>query len=137
MDKNSIGQLIEDFHSSDEETRKQAVNKLGVQGSGQALDYIFLAMDDPSWRVRNAAIKWVAKLKDNKATEMLVATLGDSNARLRTAAMQALAEMGTFATEALLTALKNNEDSNLRSLDRKSTRLNSSHRLTSRMPSSA
>lgn len=116
MDKNSISQFIEDFYSSEEETRKQAVNKLGAQGSGQALDYVFLAMDDTSWRVRNAAIKWVAKLKDSKATEMLVATLGDSNARLRTAAMQALTETGTFATEPLLVALKSNEDSNLRSL---------------------
>ena len=137
------------------ELRMAAANALGRLDDASGLSHLVDALDDDDPRVRLRAAQACGTFADPRAVPGLTARL-DDEPRVRRAAANALGSIGTDQALAALLDLLDEPDESLRRIaagalgkannpepveplarDRKSTRLNSSHRSLSRMPSSA
>lgn len=101
--------------STDEELRLEGLRKLASVGAESALELLFNAFGDPSWRVRKAATDLFLSLPASRQqVDRLIGLLhaGD-NAGLRNAAVDMLVRMGGDAVPMLL-AQANSPDHDVR-----------------------
>jgi HEAT repeat protein len=98
--------ILEDLHSTDEEVRRLAVERLTALPSLEAVPALVERLGDPSWRVRKAAIDRLAEsVESTQATRLLIAALGDAdNTSRRNAALEALMRCGREAVPSLIEA---------------------------------
>lgn len=100
--------------SRDADTRRRAVLKLGVAGRTSAIASLEPLVQDPDWRVREAAAQSLGAIGDAVAAPALLDAIRQADAvsdadgagAVRTAAATALAQLGEGAVPALLEALR-------------------------------
>jgi HEAT repeat protein len=99
-----LQQIYAALVSNNEETRRSALDELHGLPLVESRDIIFMAMGDPSWRVRKEAVEvLVRSTPDRSSLEALLQLLrSEDNAGLRNSAAEAVIRLGTSAAEALI-----------------------------------
>lgn len=94
------------LRSEDPEARAIAVNGIGKKVGALAVVDLHKAADDPDPRVRRAAFRWLAQIKDKEAPPVFERNLRHPDESVRAAAASGLARIGmgdlnAYATKAL------------------------------------
>lgn len=100
--------LIESLNHSDPRVRKRAAFMLAGRGHTSAYETLIELLDQDDSRLRVSAMRALGRLRDHRATELLVTLLRDQSERrqIRIAAARALGDLGnTEAVELLLEEL--------------------------------
>jgi len=103
--------------SDDEETRRSALDSLPGIPLAESRDCLFLALGDPSWRVRKEAVELLVRSAPDRDTlEALLQLLrSEDNAGLRNSAAEAVIRLGGAAAEPLI-AMVSDADADVRKL---------------------
>jgi HEAT repeat protein len=98
--------------SDDEETRRSALDALSGMPLAQSRDIIFMAMGDPSWRVRKEAVELlVCSMPDRDSLDALLQLLrSEDNAGLRNSAAEAVIRLESAAAEPLIAMVTDVDD---------------------------
>lgn len=88
------------LHSEDAEARRIAVEGIGKKVGKLAAADLLAAGSDADPEVRRAALRWLGRLKEPGAVELLAQRLGDPDEAVRATAASALAEIGPGAASA-------------------------------------
>jgi HEAT repeat protein len=100
----NITELAEQFISTNEEIRRQAVLHLANYPLGVVREYLFGALGDESWRVRKEAVATLVHASgvDDSLIEDLIGLLhSHDNAGLRNSAVESLEKLGSRAVATL------------------------------------
>ncbi len=111
-DKETVKPIINALKDRDPNVRKQAAWALGNIGNPRATDSLVLALED-CYEVRLEAIKALGRIKDEGVVETLILMLIDDDDKIRTEASKSIKKIGQLAFEALVKALRH-EDNNIR-----------------------
>lgn len=114
----AVGPLVKSLESADAEVRFYAVWSLAFMGPGaqEAAPAVLKAMGDKSAPVRRKAAYSLGRMDADPAAvaPVLVAALGDDDADVREAASAALPKVGKTAVPALIKAMEQSANGNLR-----------------------
>ena len=108
----SLPNIEKALRSPNEEDRRGALKYLGEQPLQDALELLFFAMGDKSWRVRKEAVDvFVAMNPDEKTIELLLDLLrNQDNAGLRNSAAEAVGRIGSPATDPLIRLMGDDDE---------------------------
>src|SRR5204862_3049573 len=89
------------------QTRRQAVEKLAAEGTGDAIDNLVDALQDDDAAVRLVVVQALGKLKEPRTLPPLVQSMRDPDGEIREAVVAALMQVGdATCVDVLVGALK-------------------------------
>lgn len=91
----AISAVIARLDAESPDTRKTAIDIVGLSRDRRAVAVLRQALSDPDVNVQSAAAEWLGEYAENEAGEALLSCLNRQNSLLRLVALQSLEKIGT------------------------------------------